>query len=105
MTSLLRRTSRIVTSRQKYSSSSLSLSNDMACSRCTQNTILPDEEFLDSIGSTDFGYQLHHLGVVVPSIPANHEKAAICTFGYGEKDASDERLAVMGLLEDRDLLS
>ena len=77
----------------------------MTCRRCTQDAILSDEELLDSICSTDFGYQLHYLRVVVSSISTDDEKAVFCTFGYREKDTGHKRLAIMGLLKDGHLFS
>ena len=77
----------------------------MTCRRCAQDTILSDEELLDSICSTNLGYELHYFRVVVSSISTDDKKAVFCTFGYRQEDTSHERLAIMGLLKDGDLLS
>lgn len=46
----------------------------MASSRGRQNTVLADEELLDTIGSADLGNQLDDLGVPVAAITADDEK-------------------------------
>lgn len=77
----------------------------MAGSRCTQNAILPDQEFLHAVRCTNLGNQLYDFWVVETAIPSNDQKAALNAFRDREKDASDERFAVVGLLEDCDFLS
>ena len=94
-----------MTGREQDTTRSLALPDDMTRSRCTQYTILPNQQLLHSICSTDFGNQLHDLGVVVASISSNDQEAALNAFGNGEEDACDERLAIVKLLEDGDLLS
>lgn len=70
-----------------------------------ENAILTDHQLLDTVRSTDLCNQLHDLGVPISSITANDEESAIGTFGYGQKDGGDKRLAVVWLLEDGDLLA
>ena len=94
-----------MTSREQNTTCSLSLPDDVTGSRCAQYAILPDQQLLHSICSTNLSNQLHHLRVVETSIPSYDQEAALCTFGDGEEDAGDERLAVVGLLEDGNLLS
>lgn len=56
---------------QQNSSRRLSLPYNMARSRGTQNTILPDKKLLNSIRSTDLGNQLDNFGVVIASIASD----------------------------------
>ena len=98
-------TTGIVTGREQYTTRSLSLPDDVTSSWCAQYTILPDQQLLDSVCSTNLGDQLHHFRVVVSSISSYNKEATFCTFRDGEDDAGDERLAVVRLLEDGDLLS
>ena len=76
----------------------------MTGSWCAQYPILPDQQLLDTVCSTNLSNQLHHFGVVESSISTDDQKAALSTFGYRQEDAGDERFAVVGLLEDGDLL-
>ncbi len=94
-----------MTGREQYTTRSLSLPDDMTGRRCAQYTILPDQQLLDSVCSTNLGDQMHHFRVVVSSISSYNEEATFRTFGYGEDDAGDKRFAVVRLLEDSDLLS
>lgn len=77
----------------------------MTGGRRAQYAILSDQNLLDSICSTNLSNQLNHLWVVESSISSNDKEAAFCALGYGEEDAGDKSLAVVGLLEDSDLLS
>ena len=63
------------------------------------------KNLLHAVCTTDLCNQLDDFWIPVSSVAANYEKAALRTFGNGEKDARDERFAVVGLLEDFDLLS
>ena len=94
-----------MTSSQKDASCGTSFPNDMARCGCGEDAILSDQELLDAVSCTNLGYQLHDLWIVVSSISANDQEAVFDTFGYRKQDAGDKRLAVMGLLEDLDLLS
>lgn len=94
-----------MTGREEYTARSLSLPNDVTGSRCAQYTILPNQQLLDAVCSTNLGDQLHHFRVVVSSISSYNKEASFCTFRDGEEDAGDKRLAVVRLLEDGDLLS
>lgn len=84
---------------------SFSLANDMTCRRCAENAVLTNQQLLDTICSTDFGNELADFGVVESPVAADDQERAFNTFRYREKDGSDERLAVMRLLEDLDFLS
>ncbi len=77
----------------------------MAGSRCTQDTILPDQKLLDPICRTNLGNQLHDLWIVISSISSDDQEAAFGALGDREKDTGDESLAVVGLLKDDNLLS
>jgi hypothetical protein len=77
----------------------------MAGRRCAQNAILPDEQLLDTVSCTDLYNQLDNFGVIISAITTDDEKRAFDAFRDGEEDRCDEGLAVVGLLEDRDLLS
>jgi hypothetical protein len=79
--------------------------DDMAGSRSAENAMLSDDQFLDSICSTDLCNQLRDLWVPIPSITTNDKERSFYTFGYGQEDRGNEGLAVVGLLEDGDLLS
>lgn len=98
-------TTGIVTGREQYASCSFSLPDYVTGSRCAQYTILPNQQLLDPVCSTNLGDQLHHFRVVVSSISSYNKEASFCTFRDGEEDAGDKRLAVVRLLEDGDLLS
>lgn len=63
-----------MTGRQKNTTSSLAKADDMASSRGRQNTVLADEELLDTVGSADLGNQLDNLGVPVAAITADDEE-------------------------------
>jgi len=76
----------------------------MASCGSTQDAILTDQKFLDTICCADLGNQLHDLRVPISSITTNDQEASFDTFWDGEKDTSDKRLAVMWLLKDNDLL-
>ena len=94
-----------MTGREQYTTRSISFPNDVTGSWCAQYTILPNQKLLDPVCSTNLGDQLHHFRVIVSSISPYNKEASFCTFRDGEEDAGDERLAVVRLLEDGDLLS
>lgn len=98
-------TTSIVTSSQKDTTSSLSLSDNMTSSRRTQDTILTDQKLLDTICSSNLSDQLYDLWIPVSSITTNDEETILDTFGDGEEDAGDEGFTVVRLLKDDDLLS
>lgn len=89
---------------QENAASRLTLPNDMAGCRSAQDTILTDKQLLDTVRSTNLGNQLHDFGVPVSTVTANDQEAAGDTFWDREKDARDERFAVMRLLENHNLL-
>ena len=52
----------------------LSKTDDMAGSRCRQDTVLADQELLDSVSSTDLGNQLDNFRVPEAAITTNDEE-------------------------------
>ena len=90
---------------EKNTTRSISLSNDMACSRCTQNSILSDQQLLYAVGRSNLGNQLHHFWVVVSPISSNDQEAALNAFGNRQKDTGDEGFAIVLLLEDGDFFA
>lgn len=56
---------------QQDASGSLADANDMAGRRSGKNSILADDELLDTVGGTDLGNQLDDLGVPEPAITTN----------------------------------
>lgn len=79
--------------------------NEVAGGRGAHDTVLADEQLLDAVSGTNFSNQLSDLWVVVAAITANDEERAIDALGDGQQDRSNKRLAVVGLLEDLDLLA
>lgn len=79
--------------------------NNVAGSRSTQNPILSDQQFFDSVCSSDLGNQLHGFGVVVTPISPDNQEATIDALGNREQNTGNERFAVVVLLEDGNLLS
>lgn len=67
-------TTRVVTGSEEDTTGSLALADDVAGSRGRQNTVLADQQLLDSVGSTNLGNQLDHLGVPVTAIATNDEE-------------------------------
>lgn len=94
-----------MTSSQKNTSSSLSYPDEMTGCWCTQNTILADKYFLDSICSSNFGNQLHYFWVVISAITTNHKGCTLWSLGYSMEDGSDKVLGIMVLLEDHHFLA
>lgn len=96
----------------------------MACSGSGQDTVLTDEQLLDAVCGTNLGNQLDDLGVPVAAITTNDEERSCINLSTiasarcgwtarltlnalrnGEQDAGNESLAVVGLLENSDLLA
>jgi hypothetical protein len=98
-------TAGVMASSQQNAACSLPLADDMACRWRAENAIVADDELLDSIGRSDLSDQLGYFWIPVATISSNDECAALNAFRYGQKDAGDERLAVVWLLKDLDLLS
>lgn len=98
-------TSSIVRSSQKNTTGSFTLANDMTGSRCAQDAILADQQLLDTICSTDLGNQLHNLWIPVSSITTNDQEAVLDTLWDRKQNRSDERFAIVWLLENHDFLS
>lgn len=59
----------------------LALPNNVAGSRCTQNAILSDQQFLHSVRSSDLGNQLHDFGVIVAPISPDDQETALGALG------------------------
>lgn len=56
---------------QQDASGSLADANDVAGRGSGKNSILADDELLDTVGGTDLGNQLDDLGVPEPAITTN----------------------------------
>ena len=69
---------------EKDASRRFALANDVAGSRCAQDTVMSDQDLPHAIGCSNLGNQLDHLGVVVPAIPSDNEEASICALWDGE---------------------
>ena len=98
-------TSRVVTGGEQDTTGSLPDPDDMASSRCAEDTILADQELLDAVGSTDLCDLLSNLGVPVTTISSNDEECTLRAFRDRLEDADDKRLGVILLLENLDLLA
>lgn len=59
---------------KKNTASGLAKTDDVTGSRSGQDTILADEELLDTVASTNFGNQLDNFRVPVASITTNHKE-------------------------------
>jgi hypothetical protein len=70
-----------------------------------ENAILANDELLDTVCGTNLCNGLGDLGVPVTAVTTNDEGRVLDTLGDGEEDAGDERLRVVLLLEDLDLLT
>jgi hypothetical protein len=90
---------------QQNASSGFPYANYMTGSRSAEDAIVSDYQLIGTIRSADFGNQLCDFGVPVSSISSNDKCAPFYAFRDGEKDAGNETLAVVGLLEDFDFLS
>lgn len=99
------RTTRVVAGGEQDTAGSVADTNDIAGSGSAENAILADNELLDAVRSSDLSDQLNDLRVPVSAITTNDEGAALNAFGDGKEDGSHESLAVVGLLEDLDLLT
>ena len=100
-----RGTSGVVTGGEENAAGSLHLANDVAGSRSAHDAIVAQYEFFDAISSTNLEDQLHNIRVVEATIAADDEKGAIDTFRDGQQAAGNKGLAIVGLLEDFDLLA
>lgn len=60
-----------MTSGQKDTTSSLAYPDDVAGCWCAEDTVLTDQELLDTVGGTNLGDQLSDLGVPVATITTN----------------------------------
>jgi hypothetical protein len=94
-----------MTGREENTSRSFANADDMAGSWSAQNTIVSDNELLDTIGSSNLGNQLSHLWIPVSAVTANDQSASLDAFRNGEQDTGNECLAVVWLLKHLDLLA
>lgn len=69
-------TTRVVAGSQKDTAGSLAKADDMAGSGGRENTVLADEELLDTVSSANLGNQLDHLGVPVAAIATDDEEGS-----------------------------
>lgn len=98
-------TSWIVAGSQQNTTGRLPYPNDMAGCWCTENAVLTDQELLDAVCGTNLCNHLSDLWVPVAAITTNDEERILDALGDGEEDTGDERLRVVLLLEDLDLLA
>jgi hypothetical protein len=94
-----------VTGSEEDTTGRLPYPDDVAGGGCAHDAILTDEELLHAIRSTHLGDGLGDLGVPVTAITTDDEECAISALGNRLKDAGNERLGVVLLLEDLDLLA
>lgn len=66
---------------------------------------MSDDKLLHSVRSSDLRNDLCDLWIPESAITTNNQCAALDAFGNGEKSCCDERLGVVSLLEDLDLLT
>jgi len=66
---------------------------------------MPDEQFLDTIGSTNFCNLLDDLRVVVTAITTNYEERSFGSLGDSLEECCNEVLSVIWLLENDYLLT
>lgn len=83
-------TSRVVTGGEQDTASGLPDPDDMAGSRCAEDTVLTDQQLLDAVGSTDLCNLLGNLRVPVTSITSNDKEGTLRALGDRLEDADDE---------------
>ena len=93
-----------MTGSQQNTTGCLLHADEIACTRGTQETILTDDQLLHAVRSTDLRNFLDDLGVVIPAVTTDNEERTLSTLGNRQENARDERLGVVRLLEDGDLL-
>src|SRR2546421_9651081 len=91
-------------SQQDASSSSL-FHDKMAGRRRAHDAIPSDEQFLDTVSSSNLRDQIDDFRVVETAVAANNEESIFGTFRDSLQDCSDEVLDVVGLLEDGNLFT
>ena len=67
-------TAGVVARRQQDASRGLALANDMAGRWRRQDAVLADQQLPDTVGSSDLGDQLDHLGVPEAAVAANDQE-------------------------------
>jgi hypothetical protein len=95
----------VVTSSEQDASGGLADANNVTGSRSTQNAVLANNEFLDSISSSNLCNELSHFWVPVATITSNDQGASFNAFGNGEQDGGNKSLTVVWLLKDLDLFT
>ena len=94
-----------MTGGQQDTTGRLAHANQIAGRGGTHDTILADQQLLDTIGGGDLGDLVDHLIVVVTAITTNDEERALDTLRNGQENTRNEGFGVVGLLEDLDLLA
>lgn len=98
-------TTGVVTSGQQNTTGRLAHADQVAGRGGTHDTILADQQLLDTVGSGDLGDLVDHFVVVVTAITTNDEERVLDTLWNGQENARNEGFGVVGLLEDLDLLA
>jgi hypothetical protein len=83
----------------------LSYPDDVAGSWGAENAILSDQKLLHSVCGTNLGNELSDFGVPVTTITTDDKERALGAFRDRLEDAGNERLRVVLLLENLDLLA
>lgn len=90
---------------QQNTTRGLAHTNQVAGRGGTHDTILADQQLLDTVGGGDLSDLVDHHIVVVTAITTNDEEGVLDTLGNGQEDTRNEGFGVVGLLEDLDLLT
>lgn len=85
-------TTRVVRGGQQDTTSGLANADDVRGSRGTEDTILADDELLDTVCGTNLCNGLGDLGVPVTTVTTDDESRVLDTLGDGEENASNEGL-------------
>jgi hypothetical protein len=93
-----------VASCEQYATCGSHFVNDMAGCGRAEDASLSDDQLLHSVCSSDLCNKLYNLRIVVSAITTDHQERTLNAFWDGKKDRCDEGFAVVGLLENRDLL-
>jgi hypothetical protein len=98
-------TTGVVTGGQQNTTRGLAHANQVAGRGGTHDTILADQQLLDTVGGGDLSDLVDHFIVVVTAIATNDEEGVLDTLGNGQEDTRNEGFGVVRLLEDLDLLA
>jgi hypothetical protein len=77
---------------QQDTTSGLADADDVRRSRGTENTILANDELLDTVCGTNLCNGLGDLGVPVTTVTSNDEGGVLDALGDGEEDAGNKGL-------------